>query len=170
MLLYSFVKPLCAASSKTRLLGVFCCMMLISPVIAEKNESPSIKLFLKDGTSSTFNLNEGTKITFENANMCFYRPDYKFEIPLSDLVKWTYLDNTLNVRGLESSDLTIRQQGEIVSILGEACADINIFALDGICVYSAKKELPRHDVSTSGWTAGVYMVKIGTLTFKIIKI
>lgn len=130
-----------------------------------------LKLHLKDGTAPTYILGKDTKITFANANMCFTASDYQFEVPLSEIVKWTYEDQTSGVDDVIGSGITITRNGDVITISGLATgSDVAVYATDGKLIHSGRSSATVYVVRADSWTPGVYVIKAENSSFKIVKL
>ncbi len=130
-----------------------------------------LKLHLNDGTAPTFILGDDTKITFANANMSFAASDYRFEVPLSDIVKWTYENRTSAVKDIHDSNITITRHGDVITISGLSVdAEIAVYATDGRQVHSGRSMTDVHVINAGKWIPGIYVIKAANSTFKIVKL
>lgn len=126
---------------------------------------------MKDGTSKTYVLEDNAKVTFKDASMCFSSRDWKFEIPLKDLNTWTYDSPLSAIENPTVDDITVSQSGSIITVCGaDKNMNIDIYATDGKLLQSLKSSSNRHEIPTDGWIPGVYLIKVGHSTFKIVKL
>ncbi len=153
------------------LLALVCCFYAGSMAALTDDAATVLKLHLKDGTAPTYILGKDTKITFANANMCFSASDYQFEVPLSDIVKWTYEDYTSGIDEVAGNGITITRNGDVITISGmaEGC-DVAVYATDGRLIHSGRSSATVYVVRADNWTPGVYVIKAENSSFKIVKL
>ena len=138
--------------------------------VAEDNQTV-IRLHLKNGATPTYVLGKDTRITFANANMCFSDTDYAFEVPLTDIMKWTYEEQIASVGNVVDNGVTISRNGDIIAISGlEPGVDVTVYAIDGKLTHSGSSISAVYVMDASGWTAGMYVIKAGNSSFKIVKL
>lgn len=151
------------------LLITLCCLCSIENLSANENAT-KLKLYLKDGTTPTYMLDNSAKITFENTIMYFSSGIWKFEIPLNDLSKWTYESTSVSIDNPNYNDIAISQFGNIITVWGvEKNTNIRVYTNDGKLLLNLKSIAEKQDIRTDGWNSGVYLINVGKLTFKIIK-
>lgn len=142
----------------------------VSALAAEKGAT-ALKVSLKDGTTATYVLSSDTKITFENANMCFSSRDWKFEVPVSDLTNWTYDLPFSSIDGITDGSIVITQDDNVLTISGAPVGShIEVYAVDGKRMAAVTSSSVRENISTESWVTGVYVVKVNDRTFKIAKL
>ncbi len=135
-----------------------------------EGHSKALKILLKDGTSTSYILDNKTKIVFENSNMLFSNNNWKFEIPVENLSNWTYVMSQSSSLSSIEREVTIRQTGDILRISGiRPDAEILVFTVDGKLIRHLKSDSVDIDIVTADWIAGIYLIKIGESTYKIIK-
>lgn len=157
-----FVRPLLALT----------CLFSAGCLTAVADDAVTVlKLHLKDGTAPTYVLGEDTKITFANANMCFAAADYRFEVPLSDIVKWTYENRTSAIRDIADNCITITRNGDVITISGlSAGTGVVVYATDGRQIHAGRSMTDVYVINAGRWIPGVYVIKTADSTFKIVKL
>lgn len=155
-----------------RLLLALTCLFSAGYLTAAADDAVTVlKLHLKDGNTPVYILGEDTKITFANANMCFATSDYRFEVPLSDIVKWTYENRTSAIRDIADNSIAITRNGDIITISGLSLStDVVVYATDGRLIHSGRSMTDVYVINAERWTPGVYVIKAADSTFKIVKL
>ena len=137
----------------------------------EEDNLTVIRLHLKNGSTPTYVLGEDTRITFANANMCFADTDYAFEVPLTDIVKWTYEEQIASVGYVVDNGVAIFRNGDIITVSGlEPGADVTVYAIDGKLTHSGSSHSAVYVMDAAEWTPGMYVIKVGNSSFKIVKL
>lgn len=135
----------------------------------------SIGLFVTtmEGKTITYPLDNLPTVTFSNGNMNIKTTLTEITMPMAGVRTFSY--GEIDPAGVESmadgiSGAWITLGGDIVVAGEPAGATVTVYAADGRLVAMTKSSSP-HQTEISGDTlpAGVYIIKAGNVTYKILK-
>lgn len=139
--------------------------------MAQEKETQLI-VWAKDGTKVAYFLSEKPKITFTETDLVITANDIKVNYALENMVRFTYEsnDNTA-IRNIESDEVLIKLDGESLLFPDlKANSSIAIYALNGTLVMKKTiRQNGEYAFPISNLNAGVYMVHVNGLTYKIVK-
>ncbi len=150
--------------------ALLCCLFSIGSLSAADKEQHILKVHLSDGNSSTYILDNDARITFQNAAMRFSNSEWKVEIPVKNLIKWTYDVQISSANAPVSDSVIINQEGNLLTISGITDSDIYIHTTDGKLVKRFRGTSYQHSINTEQWNPGVYLITVGKSTYKIVKL
>ena len=159
----------CSVMKRRILLSLLLCFSLI----AKAEEIPSnLVVWAKDGTKVAYALAEKPKITFTETDLIITATGVEVRYALGNMARFTYESNDeTSIVNLQSDESPLKLSGE--SLLFPALkvnSTVSIFTPNGTLVF---KKTVRQDgeyaFPLSNLNAGVYMVNVNGLTYKIVK-
>lgn len=126
----------------------------------------------KDNAQHQFALPDKPKVSFEDKNLIVVSDKTTTTFALSDVVRFTYKD--LDPSGIQEvyiKDTNVSlEDGMLVVSQVKANSNVCVYSLDGRLVRQlAVKRAGTYRLNLSSLPFGVYLVKTGSLTYKITK-
>lgn len=133
---------------------------------------PSLIVWKTDGSKIIYSLGEQPKTTFSSEGIVITTSTLSVTYPLSEIVKYTY-------EGIDESDIetimgdegfSMSQNGYnfLFSNLKENTV-IQVFSANGILISSHINDGKQIEVSLVNQSNGIYIIKAGDVTFKVLK-
>ena len=146
--------------------------ILVSYKMMAQEFKTQLIVWAKDGTKVAFLLSEKPKITFTETDLVITTKDIEVNYALDNMVRFTYESNDYTaIRDLESDEVSFRLDKEslLFSAL-KANSTLTIYALNGNLVMKRTiRQDGEYAFPISDLNAGVYMVNVNGLTYKIVK-
>lgn len=118
------------------------------------------------GTENSFSVSKIQKITFEAANMVLQMTDgTEQRLPLAGLEKMFFTSTPSGIATISTTQSKMQFHGGILRASVAAGETIAVFNMKGEKVFSAN-ESGSYDLS--GLSRGVYIIKVGTETRKVV--
>ena len=151
---------------QTLLLSCFCLATM-----AEENKTHLI-VWAKDGTKVAYALAEQPKITFTETDLVITSNGVEVNYTLENMARFTYEsnDNTA-ITNLQTDESPFKLNGESLLFPSlKANTTVSIYSLDGTLVFKKTiRQNGEYALPLSNLIAGVYMVNVNGLTYKIMK-
>ena len=146
-------------------------ILLSCKMIAQEFKTQLI-VWAKDGTKVAYLLSEKPKITFTETDLVITAKDIEVNYALENMARFTYESNeNTAIRNLETDETLFKLESE--SLLFPALKSktiIAIYTLNGAPVMKrTTEESGEYAFPLSNLNAGVYMVNVNGLTYKIVK-
>ena len=137
-----------------------------------QNTSPRLVVWQKNGEKTYFELNEMPETTFENGFLVIRSSKATASFHLEDILRYTYIGVNTSIEQLPSERaIIIAKDGDGVTFrnLREG-STVNVYSADGMLVeqHTAIAGQPL-SISIAHRTPGVYIVKAGKETIKLMK-
>lgn len=129
-------------------------------------------ILTKDNAQHQFALPDKPKVTFEGNNLLVTSDKTTASFALSDVVRFTYQDiDPSGIQEVYSKDTGVSfEDGVLVISQIKANSTVCVYSLDGRLVRQlAAKRAGTYRLNLSSLSFGVYLVKTGSLTYKITK-
>ena len=139
--------------------------------IAE-DEKTHLVVWAKDGTKVAYALNEKPKVTFTETDLIISTKGVEVNYALDNMDRFTYeTDNSTAIRNLKTDEVSFKQDGESLLFLNlGANSTIFLHTLNGTSVFSKTVSMAgEYSFPLSNLNAGVYLVTVNGLTYKILK-
>jgi len=150
---------------------LFLLLPLISLMAMANEPITKLVIWAKDGTKVAYALVEKPKITFTEREMVVNTNNIEVNYDLESLLRFTYGNEvTTNITDLKSDDTFRFRDEALVFPALSANSTISVYSLNGSLVF--KKTVPtagEYAFPLSNLNAGMYLVKVNGLTYKIIK-
>ncbi len=154
---------------------MLCVIMLTSSFLigfAETEKKQMLVLTRTDGKVEIFDMEDKPVISFDGGDLLLTLEDHQIVYPMSD-VRHYYFDNRnsgIINDGLEIVSNVSFHDGLLSIHNGPTDSDVNIYNINGIRVISEKLSPFEHfEFNFENYAAGVYIVKSGNRSFRIIK-
>lgn len=140
----------------------------ISPIIA--NESVNLMIWAKNGTKMVYDLSEEPKVFFTSEQLIVKTYEMEASYNLSEISRITYEDAETDI-----SDAVI---DEPLRFDGETLLITNSSEKTNVCIYTLNGELVQKysvnasdmfTISLSSFNAGIYIVRVNELIYRILK-
>lgn len=131
-----------------------------------------VVLWAKDGTKVAYALVEKPKITFTETSLVIIAKDGEVNYPLDNMSRITYESSDISaIRNIITDELLIKMDGDYLLFPSlSANSVVSIHSLKGQQIL--KKIIQKageYSFPLSNLSAGVYMVTVNGLTYKILK-
>lgn len=128
--------------------------------ILDGHSASHLKLTMADGSTPVFALAEKPSVTFDDTNMHIATSSAKVSYDRSDIVKLHFEDVTTAIAAVEADAVAV-YSGDTVTLAG---AVIEVYDLSG-----ALRASGRDTLSLSSLATGVYVVRAGGSSFKLVR-
>ena len=154
-----------------RLLLLTVLLFCFAKTWAEENKTQLV-VWAKDGTKVAFALSERPKVTFSETDLIITTNGIEVTYALSFLIRFTYEEETPTiVTDLKTKDLTFKYEGESLLFPAfPANSTVTVHSLNGTLIFTKTiQESGEYAFPLSHLSAGVYLVTVNGLTYKIAK-
>ena len=129
-------------------------------------------VWAKDGSKTAYALIDKPKVTFTENELIIFSKGVDVNFPLDDMDRFTYeVSDITAIRDLKTDEVKFKMDGESLLFPAlRANSSVSIYTLDGHQIF--KKEIQiagEYSFPLSNLNAGVYLVKLNGLTYKIVK-
>lgn len=142
-------------------------------LIAKAENIPSnLVVWAKNGTKVAYALAEKPKVTFTGTDLVITTNGVEVNYPLENLACFTYEENTSSViNNLQTDESAFRLNGESLLFPSlKANSTVLVYSLNGTIVFHKTiRQNGEYVFLLSNLNAGVYMVNVNGLTYKIVK-
>ena len=155
---------------KTRLLTLLLLCLYVS-LSAGKIKSYLV-VWAKDGTKVAYALVEKPKLTFTETDLVVMTNGVEVNFPMDNLSRFTYETTDITaIRSLETDEMLFKLDGEFLlfpDLSGNSI--VSLYSLNGTLVFNKSVLIAgEYSFPLSSMKAGVYMVTVNGLTYKIVK-
>ena len=129
-----------------------------------------LQIWQTDGNIVNIDLNEQPVTTYSEGNLIITTTKTVITYPLEKVAKFTYVSAD-GISNLESMRTKFSRDGETLTFTGlEQGTEIAIYASSGQMMHRIKADSQaKTTVSVSGFSPGVYLIKVNSVTYKITK-
>ncbi len=149
-------------------------MLLSFTSLSAMADEPKTQLVVwaKDGTQVAYALAEKPKVTFTETDLIIKTDDVEVNYSLENMARFTYEnDETVSITNLQTGKSSFKLDGE--SLLFPALktnSTVSLYSLNGTLVFNKTvRTAGEYSFPLSGLNAGVYVVTVNGLTYKIVK-
>lgn len=138
-----------------------------------ENNPTNLVVWAKDGTKVAYALAEKPKVTFTETDLVITAKGVEVNYSLENMARFTYEeDNTTTaITNLQTGESPFKLNGEsLLFPTLKANSTVSVYSLNGALVF--KKTVSQNGeyaFSLSNLNAGVYIVNVNGLTYKIVK-
>lgn len=149
-------------------LTIFLLLMLISPYAMAQN---NLVVYLNDGSSATFPLQENPEITFAGENFKVISSTATIELPRSDVKDFRFeKGEDTAIEQLAKDNTSITSEGDNIIIAGLADNSVvKVFNTSGQTVVTTRATGSNCSISLSRLTNGIYIINYNNKSIKILK-
>lgn len=149
-------------------------MLLGFSIFAKAENNPiNFVVWAKDGTKVAYALAEKPKVTFTETDLVITTKDVEVNYSLENMARFTYeKDNsTTAITNIQTDESPFKlNEGTLLFPSLNANSTVSVYSLNGTLVF--KKTVHQngeYGFNLSNLNAGVYMVNVNGLTYKIVK-
>ena len=148
----------------TVLLSSFC----LSAMTGEPKTQ--LVIWAKDGTQVAYALAEKPKVTFTETDLVITANGVEVNYSLENMTRFTYEYNTVtNITNLQTDGSSFYGESLLFPDL-KANSSVSVYALNGTLILKKTvRQKGEYAFPLSNLNAGVYMVNVNGLTYKIVK-
>lgn len=137
-----------------------------------ENNPTNLVVWAKVGTKVAYALAEKPKVTFTETDLVITAKGVEVTYSLENMARLTYEDNTLTaITNLQTDESTFKLDEE--SLLFPALkvkSTVSVYSLNGALVFNKTvHQNGEYAFPLSNLNAGVYMVNVNGITYKIVK-
>lgn len=157
----SLFMPMCIGM----LLSGFCLLAMAD------EPKTQLVLWAKDGTQVAYALVEKPKITFTETDVVITANSVNVSYPLENMSRFTYENNTATVINLQTDESSFKLDGEsLLFPTLKTNSTVSVYSPNGTLVFKKTvRQNGEYAFPLSNLNAGVYMVNVNGLTYKIVK-
>ena len=147
-------------------------LLLMLPLGLAADTLTSLIVLQKDGTKSTFELATKPQVTFEGTDLKIHSGETDATISLSQIVRyWFETRDASGVTEMNVDESAVSYEGGTLVLSGlKTGTTANVYSTDGRLVQSLTAQRDgSYRLSLSSLPTGVYVVKMNTTTYKIMK-
>lgn len=149
-------------------------LLLLFTCLSTMADEPKTQLVVwaKDGTQVAYALAEKPKVTFTETDLVITANGVEMNYSLGNMARFTYEDNTTTaVTNLQTGKSSFKLDGESLLFPSlKASSTISLYSLNGTLVFNKTiRTAGEYSFPLSGLNAGVYVVTVNGLTYKILK-
>jgi len=149
-------------------------MLLSFSSLSTMADEPKTQLVVwaKDGTKVAYALAEKPKITFTETNLVIAAQGVEVNYMLENMARFTYESNTATaITNLKTGKASVRLDGESLLFPSlSANSTVSLHALNGTLIFNKTVQAAgEYSFPLSNLNAGVYVVSVNGLTYKIMK-
>lgn len=149
-------------------------LLLSFTCLSAMADEPKTQLVVwaKDGTKVAYALAEKPKVTFTETDLVIKAKGVEVNYSLENMVCFTYESNeNTAIRNLKTDEVSFKLDGESLLFPSlSASSTVSLYSLNGTLVFNKTVQTAgEYSFPLSGLNAGVYVVSINSLTYKIVK-
>ena len=155
---------------KAKLLALLLSFTCLSAMADEPKTQ--LVVWAKDGTKVAYALAEKPKVTFTETDLVITANGVEVNYNLENMARFTYEDNTsTGITNLQTDETSFKLNGESLLFPAlKANSTVSVYSLNGTLVFKKTvRQNGEYAFPLSYLTAGVYMVNVNGLTYKIVK-
>ena len=129
-------------------------------------------VWAKDGTQVAYALAEKPKVTFTETDLVITANGVEVNYTLENMARFTYEDNSATgITNLQTDESSFKLNGESLLFPAlKANSTVSLYTLNGTLVFKKTvRQNGEYAFPLSNLNAGVYMVNVNGLTYKIVK-
>lgn len=147
--------------------------LLSFSLVAKAEDNPtSLVVWAKDGTKVAYALAEKPKVTFTETDLIITATGVEVSYALGNMARFTYESNDeTSIVNLQSDESPFKLSGGSLMFPAlKVNSTVSIFTPNGTLVFKKTvRQNGEYAFSLSNLNAGVYMVNVNGLTYKIMK-
>lgn len=129
-------------------------------------------VWAKDGTQVAYALDEKPKVTFTVTDLVITTNGVEVNYTLENMARFTYEnDEVVSITNLQTDESNFKLNGESLLFPAlKANSTVYVYSLNGTLVFKKTvRQNGEYAFPLSNLNAGVYMVNVNGLTYKIVK-
>lgn len=129
-------------------------------------------VWAKDGTQVAYALDEKPKVTFTETDLVITANGVEVNYTLENMARFTYEnDEVVSITNLQTDESSFKLNGESLLFPAlKANSTVSVYSLNGTLVFKKTvRQNGEYAFPLSNLNAGVYMVNVNGLTYKIVK-
>lgn len=155
---------------KTKLLTVLLSCFCLSAMAFEPKTQ--LVVWAKDGTKVAYALVDKPKVTFTETDLVIAAKGVEVNYSLEKMARFSYEnDKTASITNLQTGETSFKLDGESLLFPSlSANSTVSLYSLNGTLVFSKTVQTAgEYSFPLSNLNAGVYLVTVYDLTYKIVK-
>ena len=134
-------------------------------------QTQQLVVWMDNGDKVLFDLEERPKTIFVANEIVITTDNISVKYPLSKVMRYTYVVSPTSISNTQDEEIKISQRSNVLTFENlKQNTVINVYALDGTLLdtKNASHEKPVN-ISLANFPKGVYLIKVGETTYKIMK-
>lgn len=157
---------------RTRLIFLLLLSISFASLKANDRYTLCISVHSKDGSNVLYALEEKPKITFTDVDLIITSTGIQVSYPLKDMARLTYENKEVTgIKKIHDDKVSFTHDGESIIFPCLKAKDIvSLYAINGTLIFTKNISTDgEYAFSLSDIEKGVYIVKVNSLTYKIMK-
>lgn len=145
---------------------------LLCAITALCSAQQTLILWYKNGEKMLFSLDDNIKTTFQSGDIIISSDALTVSYPLSEVQKYTFQDNSNGINKTVDDDLLIqmKEKGNVIEIHNlKKGAIVEVYTTDGKRIVYERATTAVTTIDFKEFVNGVYICKIGGVSYKFIK-
>ena len=127
-----------------------------------------LTLRLTNGAEHSLNIAAGATLTFSASTFTGQANGQQLQLPLADLSALFFAAAPTGIEDLEAAAISARLSSNARIVTAPAGSTVSIYTLDGRQLTTLQKSLSGSERFTLPLSSGIYVVRIGQETFKLL--
>lgn len=148
-------------------------MLLGLSIFAKAENNPSnLVVWAKDGTKVAYALAEKPKVTFTETDLVITAKGVEVNYSLENMSRFTYESNDVSaIINLQTDETPFKlTSGSLLFPALKANSIVSVYSLNGTLVFKKTvRQNGEYAFPLSNLNAGIYMVNVNGLTYKVVK-
>ena len=149
-----------------RILSLIVALFAATTISAQRLDYLTFRLL--NGNEYSLNIASGATITFTNTSLVVQATEPSLEFSLTDLEALFFTAEPTGINGVETPAVSVRYTGGALYVVGPAGNPVGVYSLDGRTVATLQKCTNGNERFSLPLTKGIYVVRVGQQTFKIL--
>ena len=149
-----------------RILSFFVALFAVTTLGAQRYEYLTFRLL--NGNECSMNITSGATITFENASLVMNAGDKQLDLALSDLNAMYFAASPTGINDATAIAVKASYSNGTLQVTAPAGCVVSVYGLDGRAVATLKKSTNGTERYSLPLSNGMYIVRVGQQSVKIL--
>lgn len=153
-----------------KLLVLFIAVFAMFQVAQAENDGDNLLIKTKDGNTVAYSLTTRPVVTFAGSDLVLTSTDVEVKYPIANVEEITFVDASA-INEIKGDKVAFAINGQVINAKGLANGElVQVYNIDGKAIAQASANAEGTvtvDISTLG--KGVYVIKAGKMSYKILK-
>lgn len=153
-------------SSIMRILSLIVALFMATTISAQRLDYLTFRLL--NGNEYSLNIASGATITFTNTSIVAQAAEPGLEFKLANLDALFFTAEPTGINGVETPAVTARYSSGALHVVAPAGSTVGVYTLDGRTVATLLKSTNGNERYSLPLTKGIYVVRVGQQTIKLL--
>ena len=149
-----------------RILSLIVTLLAVTTLSAQRLDYLTLRLL--NGSEQSLNISQGATLTFTGDKLVAQADNKQTEFTLADLSTLFFTAEPTGINDVTNTAVRATFSGNTLLITAPAGSNVSVYNLDGRAVATLKKSTNGNERFTLPLSKGVYVVRIGQQTFKLL--